>query len=119
MKQRLFVYGSLKKGFALNQYLSKSKFIKEHTTEGRYEMRSICDAYPIISEGMGGAGKHIKGEIYKVSKQDMKRIDQIELGAGYFKKTIENDLIAYVYPVVQGELTSKVKQEEDTYEWLN
>lgn len=118
MKHKVFVYGSLKKGFPLNQYLSRSKFIKNHTTEGRYEMRSIADAYPIIAVGMGGEGKHIKGEVYKVSMADLQRLDSIELSAGYFKKTIEEDMIVYVYPIVYGEMSSKIKTEKDTYEWV-
>lgn len=94
MNSKIFVYGTLMKEMSNHDcYLSKSKFLGNAEIEGfiMYDLGS----YPGI---VGGIGR-IKGEIYEVSEETLKRIDLLE-GEGdlYTKKLISTSLgEAYVY----------------------
>lgn len=70
----IFVYGTLKKGFALNYLFVDSKFVGEASLKG-YEMYSLT-FFPCITKGKG----KVFGEVYNISKNLLKRLDLVEIG---------------------------------------
>ncbi len=72
---KIFVYGTLKKGFSNHHYLSDSKFLGDAETVEKYVMY-IKDNIPFVSEREKVS--RIQGEIYSVTKNTLKRIDLLE-----------------------------------------
>ena len=70
----VFVYGTLKKGFALNYLFVGSKFVGEASLKG-YEMYSLT-FFPCIIKGEG----EVFGEVYNISKELLKKLDLVEIG---------------------------------------
>ena len=106
MKQRVFVYGTLKKGFPLHSRLEKGTYICNGSLEG-YEMFAVASGgYPAIKKGEGT----IHGELYEVDDRTLISLDMVE-GEGYlFKRecvTVEKEdgqeaqawVYAYLHPV--------------------
>ena len=84
--ERVFVYGSLKRGGRLHSALHLSRFLG--TWQTKHEAYSLIDlgAFPAMTTG----GEHIvEGEMYEVDDGILKRLDMIELGAGYYRQRIE------------------------------
>ena len=98
MKTKLFVYGTLKKGYHLHSLLNKSKYIKDFITEPLFDMTLVGDHYPIVSRMDNGY--RIKGEIYKCSPFDFTRIKYVELTSGYQLEDLTDDIKIFVqkYP---------------------
>lgn len=118
MKHKLFVYGTLKKGHRLSTLLDKSKFIKKYKTEVPFIMTSISDAYPMIFENYEH-GKSIKGELYEITDKQLEVVDAVELGAGYYRKRIEDDINIYVSPTLIGMRESEhIIKTKNTFEWI-
>lgn len=74
MKTRVLVYGTLRKGEGLNQYMRNFEYLGIAMLEG-YKMYSN-GSFPMIVEGEG----EIVGEIYEIEggKNDIAILDQIE-----------------------------------------
>ena len=82
----VFVYGSLKKGKRLHNYLKNTEFLGNALT---------CDKYPMIVSKSGwypylldkkGEGKKVKGEVYKISPKLLKTLDRLEEVPHYYKR---------------------------------
>ncbi len=81
MKQRVFVYGTFKKGFPLHYYLKKNTYIGKGTLDN-YEMYEVASGgYPAIIRGKG----KINGEVYEVDNYTIFTLDMVE-GEGYLFK---------------------------------
>jgi gamma-glutamylcyclotransferase (GGCT)/AIG2-like uncharacterized protein YtfP len=92
---KLFVYGTLKRGYWWNKLLYSSKFLYETTLEGfdLAETNTYAANYPILTYGMF----KIKGEVYEVSPENYATIHNMEKGAGYETKVV-NGLTLFVMP---------------------
>ncbi len=75
---RVFVYGTLKRGFPNHRYMTGATFIAEART---------ADAYPLVVGGAWftpylipdkGAGHHVKGEVWDVPDALMPALDELE-----------------------------------------
>lgn len=81
---RLFVYGTLKKGHGNHSgYLSHAKYIGEGTTTR--EMWGLMDLgyYPAMTYG----GLQVQGEVYEVTDYELSRIDRLEgVEWGYYQR---------------------------------
>jgi len=73
----VFVYGTLKKGFENNHFLNGAKFIGNVITKEKYPMVNIVKAYPYIINDVGN-GYNIKGELYKINKSILNKLDMLE-----------------------------------------
>lgn len=80
--QRLFVYGTLKKGFALHQHLvnHKAKFLGA----ARLQKAQLINLgwFPGVIDG----DAEVQGELYEVSADNMKTLDIIEGNPTVFKR---------------------------------
>lgn len=91
----IFVYGTLKRKCGNNGYLKDSKFIGAFLTTARYSLYLADGGLPFLSER--GLDK-IKGEIYRVDRETLKRVDALE-GHPYFYKRKPIDIIGFDEPV--------------------
>lgn len=84
----IFVYGTLKAGFRLHDYLgANSAFIANYTTNPDYTMYNLYNSFPGVVEGGNTA---ITGEIYSVSRQNLVLLDKLEgYPAHYIRKTLD------------------------------
>ena len=83
---KLFVYGTLKKGFRLHYYLGDAKFIKKTELKGydMYKVNCMGLTFPYIVQGNGT----VKGELYEVSEKVFKRIEKMEKQGGLKKQKL-------------------------------
>lgn len=116
---KLFVYGTLKEGYALNHVLSNSKKLGEYITKKKgFMMTGFWFPYIFEKEG---SNYSIKGELYEVDKDDLRNANRIELGAGYEFKEIDEDVWGYVYPkqIDSKSLNIITNKDKKYYEWRN
>ncbi len=78
--QYVFVYGTLKEGFANhNHFLGQSEFVADACTQERYRFLSL-GAFPAVhlpnNEDMPCF--HVHGEVYKASPRTMVMLDRLE-----------------------------------------
>lgn len=80
---RVFVYGTLKKGFHNNQLLGNSEFLGQFKTEPRFTMFSF-GGFPAVS--IGGTTP-IKGEIYQIQEEGvLDTLDRLEGHPNWYKR---------------------------------
>jgi gamma-glutamylcyclotransferase (GGCT)/AIG2-like uncharacterized protein YtfP len=116
---KLFVYGTLKEGYALNYVLSKSKKIGDYITQSKgFMMTGFW--FPYVWEKKDSQ-YHIKGELYEVDKDDLRTANRIELGAGYNFKEIDKGIFGYIYPRKKDikSLNVVTNSKDKYYEWRN
>lgn len=102
---KVFVYGTLKRGFRLNPVLSNSFFVGETIVEG-YDMFSL-GAFPAIKSGEGS----VHGEVYEVDERTLSVLDQIEgVPHLYVRQKIQTPL---------GECFAYIMEDADQYEKID
>ena len=80
-QMKLFVYGTLKKGFVYNYLLGGSKFLGESILDG-YALY-VNDVIPFIFKEEG----KVHGEVYKIDEKIIEKLDSLE--AAYNRKWVE------------------------------
>ena len=76
LTQRLFVYGSLKRGYALHDYLSSQRFLGTAATKPHYRLYD-CGSYPgMVYVGTNGVA--VTGEVYQISDRVRNVLDEVE-----------------------------------------
>lgn len=75
MKNYVFVYGTLKRGYGNHRVLGSAKFVGEgKTVSGAYKM--LDGGFPMV---LSGGLFHVKGELFEVSdEQTMRNLDRLE-----------------------------------------
>ncbi len=82
---KVFVYGTLKKGFKLHHHLENAKFLGEGFIWG-YDLYNV-GWYPAAIKGTG----KIFGELYEMDDETLKLLDQVE-DEGFLYKRIEDEV---------------------------
>src|SRR6056297_2090653 len=83
MKTIVFVYGSLKRGFPLHGWLSRSKYLGTVTLHG-FTLHS-AGAFPyMVPCELGG----VQGELYEVTKKTLNDLDRIEQEGTLYKREV-------------------------------
>lgn len=87
LSQLVFVYGSLKRGFALHGLLQGQLFLGNAVTEPLYRLFDL-GSYPGLVEWPEGLA--IRGEVYQVDFECLRRMDEAEGVAErlYVRRTI-------------------------------
>ncbi|MEZ6062014.1 MAG: gamma-glutamylcyclotransferase family protein [Planctomycetaceae bacterium] len=74
--ERIFVYGSLKRGCELAVELQDQEFLRTAITQPVYRMFD-CGSYPGLIR-VARDGIAVNGELYSVSQSCLKRLDRVE-----------------------------------------
>ncbi len=120
MTNKLFVYGTLKRGFGNNVLLKNSKFIGKAVTEDYFDVYSCgfpC-AYPNPN------GKKISGEIYELSREDFIVIDSLESNGFLYEREVQKfycykldkTLDAWIYIIISP-YGSLYESNSDVIDW--
>ncbi len=84
---KLFVYGTLKRGFSNHNFLEEATFLDNAITLKSYLLISPKKEYPYLLEQKG---KKVEGELYCIKYKDLKKIDRLEeSGSYYLRKKIK------------------------------
>jgi gamma-glutamylaminecyclotransferase len=83
---RLFVYGTLRRGERAHGLLARATFLGNVRTEAGYQLRDL-GPFPALVRG-GGAS--VTGELYVVSRALLLRLDRYE-GVDYLRSAITLD----------------------------
>lgn len=79
----LFVYGSLKSGMALCDYMADHRYLGLARTRPMYKMYNLTAGFPALVEDRDG--RPVWGELYEVS--DFSVLDELEgVGQGYYRR---------------------------------
>ena len=88
MVNRVFVYGSLRRGFYNHSVLHGATLLSDRAvTARRWHMVSIGGAYPAVVRGIASKTK-ITGEIYGVSAEGLDRLDRLEGHPSYYTRQL-------------------------------
>ena len=104
---RLFVYGTLKKGFRNAVYLENARCLGEFITDPVYAMYDFGN-YPAVSE-MGKTA--IEGEVYEIDKELLASIDRLERYPEYYQRMLIETSFgsAWMYVVNESLCVEKIK----------
>jgi gamma-glutamylaminecyclotransferase len=106
---KIFVYGTLKRNKQFNYIMKRAKFIGEAETIEKYALYFDHIPYMVKNEKIS----NVKGEVYEVTSDLLKLIDDFEEHPDYYKREeirvkLENgDIIsvwAYLFPEKRGNL---------------
>lgn len=87
---KLFVYGSLKRGFANHHYLAGQTFLGEAVSRPVYRLYAFGD-YPAVIEASAGTGYSIAGELWEVDAACLRELDRLEdVDAGLYRRAPAN-----------------------------
>jgi gamma-glutamylaminecyclotransferase len=75
---RLFVFGTLKRGFPLHHGISGARFLGEYRTVERFPMVIAGPWFAPMMLNEPGIGHQILGELYEVDEAGLARIDAME-----------------------------------------
>jgi gamma-glutamylaminecyclotransferase len=79
MKHRIFVYGTLKKGFPNHdRYMQSAEKLGNYRTVENYPLVLIGQRYVPCMINAPGEGDHIEGELYELDDDCLKRLDALE-----------------------------------------
>ncbi|WP_041440137.1 gamma-glutamylcyclotransferase [Thermovibrio ammonificans] len=101
-KVKLFVYGSLKRGYWNNRLLRKCRYLGTGVTKEPFKLYSVGFPYAVPDS----RGLPVKGEVYEVDLKTLKDLDNLEGCPNHYKrKLVEVELAskqtveAYIYYV--------------------
>lgn len=99
---KVFIYGTLKKGFINDSFLSKAEYIGPVVTKEKYPMYiDTFGTYPYLLDK--NDGYNIKGELYIVDEHVLKSLDWLEGCPDYYIRkeitvlTKAGEIKAYCY----------------------
>ncbi|MRI59187.1 MAG: gamma-glutamylcyclotransferase [Epsilonproteobacteria bacterium] len=88
-KYKLFVYGTLKKGFPNHSYLREARYLGKAVTKDPYPLIAPKIFYPYLIDAKG-EGYRVWGELYEIDYPTLKRIDRLEEYPRYYtRRTLE------------------------------
>ena len=96
----LFVYGTLKRAYGRNHYLSAQKFVGEATTEPKYRLFN-CGDYPALVHDSGG--RCIEGELWEIDSSCLAILDEVE---GVPQNLYRREPISLQFPAEAGEVVA-------------
>ena len=124
---RVFVYGSLKKGYCNSSLLRNDRYIADRLTEDdTYVMRSL-GSFPGVHRSYNGMQcRPVSGELYEVSDYTLYRLDILESNGHFYNRELiklrEEEEPAWMYllnsDMLWGrDMTPKHIHDESCYKW--
>jgi gamma-glutamylcyclotransferase (GGCT)/AIG2-like uncharacterized protein YtfP len=74
MTDRVFVYGSLRRGQSNAHFLDHARLLGEHTTAPRFSLHKVF-GYPAAVPGGSDA---LRGEVYEIDMSTLAALDRLE-----------------------------------------
>ena len=112
----LFVYGTLMRHLSNHNYLKSSLYLGECSTFDKYVIL-IDGSIPYLSTSKNIY--HIKGELYEVSDDILKKIDELEDEGNWYKrknlKIILNEKIFTCYAYFNDQINHTILLNSDSY----
>lgn len=109
--KRIFTYGTLKRGYPLNSWLSDSEFVQEDTLKGRmYDL----GPYPVFFQVDESEQKEITGEVFDMPLDSFKSLERMEGNVGYKTKVMTTGKGEEVHVFVHTAERYKVPENEIT-----
>jgi len=100
-ESEIFVYGTLKRGGANHGQLAGQTFVAEAATKPGYRLYAL-DGYPGMVEAVGGGGRSIPGEIWRLDAACLARLDAFEgVREGLYRRAEVHLLSPYDEPGIQ------------------
>jgi gamma-glutamylcyclotransferase (GGCT)/AIG2-like uncharacterized protein YtfP len=88
MKTRVFVYGTLKRGYGLHSVLHGQRFLGHAQTAPRYRLYDV-GCFPALVEHVDGLP--VQGEVYEVDARTLAALDRCE-GEGHLYRRAQIQL---------------------------
>jgi gamma-glutamylcyclotransferase (GGCT)/AIG2-like uncharacterized protein YtfP len=127
-KHRLFVYGTLKKGFRNSYLLRNAKFISQDiTVDDDFLMVNLGRAPGLIKTDLCFRGYRVCGEVYELSTLDLLKCDILELNGIRYRRELvgltgQDELVwIYIYkynPKKPNRTGVKTYYTENTQTWV-
>lgn len=113
---RVFVYGSLKRGFGNSHYLRGSAYRGEaRTTAGGYRMVSL-GSFPAVVRAEDG--EPVQGEVYEVNAETFASLDRLEGHPGFYRREVVQTSrgAAWCYLMTAGKATGRPLVEKNFWQ---
>lgn len=98
-KVRVFVYGTLRKGFGNHdRYMGTAEFVGSTKTQPVFTMRAMC--YAAFPGAFVGGSTALVGEVYLVDETTLRRLDEMEGHPYDYKREeflLEDGSTAWIY----------------------
>ena len=104
---KVFVYGTLKKGGRNSRLLKDALYLGKAKTKLKWTMIGSGYHFPYVLEQNDNLGKRIQGEVYHVTTDELKRLDELEGVPSHYKK--EKISVVYDTDYVLEDVTMYVK----------
>lgn len=88
-KYKVFVYGTLKRGFGNNRLLGGSKFLGKGVTEDKFALYESGIPFVIENESVS----QISGEVYVVDRETLAHLDRLEGHPNWYCRKMVNILL--------------------------
>jgi gamma-glutamylcyclotransferase (GGCT)/AIG2-like uncharacterized protein YtfP len=83
---KVFVYGTLKKGYSNHYLLGNSKLLGKAATLSKWTMIGKDMPFPYLLEKNWDKGAHVKGELYEVDATTLAKLDKLEGVPTHYKR---------------------------------
>ena len=83
-KQRVFVYGTLRKGEENHGLLARARMLGTTKADDGYTMIDLGDYPAVISNGKNA----VFGEVYEISEDMLKGVDELEECPDYYRRML-------------------------------
>lgn len=95
---KIFVYGTLKRGYGNNRLLKNSKYLGSYRVEGLQLWAHPQNKGWGIPHAIPGPGR-ITGELYEIDYETLMRLDRLEGHPYFYKRQLikVNNQIAWIY----------------------
>ena len=97
---KIFVYGTLKRGYGNNRLLSGCEFLGEAVTAPKYDLKAR--GIPFLVHG----NYAVHGEVYEADEETVYRMDLLEGHPNFYHR---GDIVLGEFSPVSGELWSEVQ----------
>ena len=88
---RVFVYGTLKRGYGNHERILKDAvFLGKARTNTKWTMIGKDMGYPYVVEQDHVKGNHVVGEVFAVNREELKALDILEGVPHHYKKVTIN-----------------------------
>ena len=104
---KVFVYGTLKRGYGNHRLLENAIYLGKAKTKDRWNMIGKTLPFPYLIERDDVNGKRVEGEVYLVSSTELQQLDRLEGVPTHYRK--EDIDINYVDDLSEDNVTVYVK----------